>query len=222
MIINDIKKLVYNTIQKYDETVRVSTSNNIADILIYIIENSNNAEEVVIMQENIAGAVGLSRSRITELLKLAKNAGLILIHNFTQWNHKEGRNKYKITNNNLSNLIKKYIKINVPETASKRDDRKSVAKAVSVQKKLYEKLGADTEALNIAERNTIDKCDFTKGVESYFEKAFRSAVNLIDKISHNINSTYNNTYKNKADNFNNFEQRKFDDDLEWKLLGWKK
>jgi predicted transcriptional regulator len=226
----EIISSIENAIRKENNKlniVRESSISKLRELLYLLVESSEKNktyDSVKITQEELANKLHISSTRVSEMIKILTKLGLISFVKFQQFGYKEARNCYTFLDKNITQKLRKLVRY---IDSSLRASRKSVSDEVSNVKKLYENRGADKDALDIVEKRTVELCNSVSGVTSYFKQTFltvrKELADIANSITCPIIPTNNLKYnKNPRDNFNNFEQRTFDDDLEWKLLGWKK
>ncbi|MCB2309026.1 hypothetical protein LGL08_20190 [Clostridium estertheticum] len=189
-----------------------STADNIRRVLHVLASTSNfNSNGVQIAQLEIGIQLNLSQNRVSELLKLAKKAGLIGIDMICRCG--DIRNEYTLLDNPIINTIKRIV-----FNTSKSDPKADIEIAIHNTMLFYKVEGVPEHVLQEAKsRIPIDKFKRATGIPKYFKRILGTIKReLLEETE--PGTTY--TTKNKKSCFNDYPQRKYDfDKLEEKILG---
>lgn len=183
-----------------------STSDNITRVL-HILSAASDYGKVQISQLEVGIQLNLSQNRVSELLKLAKKAGLIGIEMICRCG--DIRNEYTLLDNPIVNTIK-----NIVFKSSKADARENIDLALARTMEFYKLEGKQAHILEEVKRR-MPLSDFKKatGISTYFRKVLRTLEKQLSKPASEAG-----TYKKKNGIWNNYEQRPYDPSIEKQLL----
>jgi hypothetical protein len=180
------------------------TTDNIVRAL-HVLAEASKSDKVQIAQEEIAIQLKLSQNRVSELLKLAKKAGLISIDMICRCG--DVRNEYTLLDNPIIKTIKRVV-----FKSSAADSKESIELALD-NAMIFYRLQLVPEHILEEVKRRIPVNDFKKasGVFGYFIKTLKTVKRLLEPTD----TTYR---KPKKSSFNDYNQRPFDPSLEDKLL----
>jgi len=195
-------------INKVGNFARV-TADNITRVLC-ILAATSNYNKVQIAQLEIGIQLNISQNRVSELLKLAKNTGLIDIDMICRCG--DIRNEYTLLDNPIINTIKRIV-----FKSSHADPRENIELAINNTMAFYKLQGIQTHILEeVKRRIPINEFKKANGILKYFQKTLRTVRK--EMVEPENTSTYNS--KNKKSSFTDYQQREYDFiELEKRLLG---
>lgn len=200
----DIRTEITN---KFENNFAKVTTDNIVRAL-YVLARAENYDKVQIPQEEIAIQLKLSQNRVSELLKLAKRAGLIGINMICRCG--DVRNEYTLLDNPIISTIKRIV-----FKSSKADSKESIELAIEQSMSFYRLAGTQEHILQeVKRRIPVNEFKKASGIFTYFKKTLKTVKRLLEPES---TVTYS---KKKQGSFCDYEQRPFDPTLENKILGY--
>jgi hypothetical protein len=208
------------TVQELDQIsfkLKMFTENNFATVTlnnviktVCILTSQAAYDKVRIAQEEIGVLLKVSQNRVSDYVKIAKDAGLITVDMICRCG--DIRNEYTLLDNPVTNSIKDIIR-KAKNLALPQDSKEDIYKAIEDTISFYKMQGIDDVILQEVKLRIQDRVKSVKGVFNYFKLTLRT----VKKES--IPKVPNSNLKQKNDRFNSFEQRPFDESLEDKLLG---
>lgn len=196
-----IKGQILTMVKKSDDLIRNSTIDNLTHLCIALGDYSENfayrfkddENEVRVMHEELADRIGISKTRIAELMIVAKDLGILTIKCVDKCCWRIARNVYTLISRKLFKNIRVMLR---RQKTFERDDRSAIIDEMLIVRSDYESLGCNEKVLNMAEKAMLEKCNTVKGVRKYYYGCVATALQEHIKISKISFISNNPNYKN--------------------------